>query len=395
MRRIVSLTLMVLMITLSFSGCGDYRGLDEITIIKGMSIDYAEDGEEKYKISFEVLNSIDHEKMSMKSDILEATGKTINDAIGKVDQYMKKQLYFGNMGLIVVSEQVAAEEGLDPLLDTVLKDFLIRNTVYIIVSREEDAVSLFRNKEEESSVMSMIIADTIDEKAQTPYSPPSVPIYKIVNQLSLDVTNMVLPAFRIATFEGDEGEENKRIIYDGLAVFEQDRFVGFYEMAAITSHKFLTSNIDSGNYLFQYGTKEEIDASGDLAYLTLEISDSKLKKCVQFDEEKAMLQVNLNIEAHIVSLPPYIKKVTTPEMEQIELAAGKSLQQTLTQEIKRMQERQWDIFGFGLTAYQDNYRSWTRHQDDWFHLYQNAEVDVRCVFKINEAGLIRENRFSH
>ena len=65
------------------TGCWDYISLNELTIVTGIAIDYAED-QKNYHLSFEIIDITQSNKdEGIRTAILESEGSTLFDAVRK------------------------------------------------------------------------------------------------------------------------------------------------------------------------------------------------------------------------------------------------------------------------------------------------------------------------
>ncbi len=150
---------------LPLAGCWNYRGLNEMTIVAGMAIDEADDGQ--YLMTFEVMDLSQPTKTEgPNSNLVFAKGGSILEAIRNAKRQLASKLYFGNMQIMVISHQVAEREGLDAVLDFALRDSEMRETMELVVSREETARAILSNDEKISGAVSYDISRIIREDAK-------------------------------------------------------------------------------------------------------------------------------------------------------------------------------------------------------------------------------------
>ncbi|MFV0275002.1 MAG: hypothetical protein ACK5HL_02045 [Bacilli bacterium] len=92
MKKIIFL---ILSLTL-FTGCFDYKEINTLNIVNSMGIDYKN---ENYIIT---INTLESENNQMKIKTYNESGKTISDALLKLDNKIKKELYLGHLEAIVI-----------------------------------------------------------------------------------------------------------------------------------------------------------------------------------------------------------------------------------------------------------------------------------------------------
>lgn len=182
---------------LPLAGCWNYRGLNEMTIVAGMAIDEADDGQ--YLMTFEVMDLSQPTKTEgPNSNLVFAKGGSILEAIRNAKRQLASKLYFGNMQIMVISHQVAEREGLDAVLDFALRDSEMRETMELVVSREETARAILSNDEKISGAVSYDISRIIREDAKVTGSVFSAQFYRIYDDSRTPGINVVLPVFYLA-----------------------------------------------------------------------------------------------------------------------------------------------------------------------------------------------------
>ena len=106
--------IIILFIIFIFTGCYNYKELNEIAIVSSIAIDKKDD---KYLVNAQVMNA----KPSQESDstqviVYNSTGNTINEALRNMIMKSSRKLYGGHLSKLVVSEEVA-KEGIINVLD--------------------------------------------------------------------------------------------------------------------------------------------------------------------------------------------------------------------------------------------------------------------------------------
>ena len=142
--------LLLLISILLLTGCYDYKELKDIDVITGVGIDY-EDGE--YVVTLEILRATTSgDKPEMNTVLIKSEDEVFSNAFESNYTKISKLPYFSHLQLIVVSEEVAKEKGLQEIMDFLLRTSRIGNTFYTAVSNGQSAYEIFDNKQKEEAV---------------------------------------------------------------------------------------------------------------------------------------------------------------------------------------------------------------------------------------------------
>ena len=160
-------SLLIVVLCLPLSGCWDYRGLNKISIVSGVAIDRQEDTK-SYHLTIETIDfSAAGKESSGKSQLVETEGVTIYDAVRNAKKRLAKKLYFGDIKVIVISSQIAREEGINSVLDWFLRDIELRETTNPIISQEKTAKEILAANGVDDKIISEEIEKMIDSDKKT------------------------------------------------------------------------------------------------------------------------------------------------------------------------------------------------------------------------------------
>ena len=134
----IRLILCIIVMAVLLAGCWDYTSLDTLAIVAGAAVDKNSDG--TYRITFETVDKEgSDEKGPFGARLISEDGLTLFDAARAVEKKLVKQLYFGDMQLLIVSEQVAREDGIKDLMEELFREAVTRETISVVVSLAETA----------------------------------------------------------------------------------------------------------------------------------------------------------------------------------------------------------------------------------------------------------------
>ena len=127
--------IIILLTILFLTGC-DYKELNDLGIVSSIGIDKKDDS---FKICLEVLNT---DKKNSKNIIYYSSGKTLNEAINKVNNKSYKKIYGGHLNQIIVSEE--ATNDFDHIIDTFIRLTEVKDEIDMFIS-EDDPCKIIKN----------------------------------------------------------------------------------------------------------------------------------------------------------------------------------------------------------------------------------------------------------
>lgn len=100
----------LLVFCLILCGCGNYRELNDLSVITGVAIDKDEAG---YKLSYLIANSQKAQTSSKEGEaqttVYSGTGKNLTEAVNAIEVKSPKQLYYGHITVVIISEEIGKE----------------------------------------------------------------------------------------------------------------------------------------------------------------------------------------------------------------------------------------------------------------------------------------------
>lgn len=366
---------------LPLAGCWNYRGLNEMTIVAGMAIDEADDGQ--YLMTFEVMDLSQPTKTEgPNSNLVFAKGGSILEAIRNAKRQLASKLYFGNMQIMVISHQVAEREGLDAVLDFALRDSEMRETMELVVSREETARAILSNDEKISGAVSYDISRIIREDAKVTGSVFSAQFYRIYDDSRTPGINVVLPVFYLAP---EPDSDKKHVEAYGCAVFKGSLLAGFFS-AEETKYLLMVNGLLTGGVLTFY--VPEITKNN----ITLEIKKVDSSMSFENNDGKIAMKLSVKINAYFAEFPHNKNEGNHPVLDQVERSAENLVREELQSVIKKLQTQyQSDALGMGRLIYRTNLPLWRQISGRWNEMYQTLPVDVTVKIHLANTAMVRES----
>jgi spore germination protein KC len=381
--------LLILPLFLLFCGCADYKELNSIAITTGLSIDL-DDG--KYKVSVLIANSQKADESNKEGDsgntVYDGTGKTISEALKRIDTKIPKQLYFGHLAVVVVSKDVA-EKGLNNVADFLFRNPETTKRYYLIMSRENDKASdilkilspleefpsqnIKLNIENADKRSAISIGMTYSEFIEN-YIKKGIEPYLPTLELSGNVEK------GSSTKSLDSSDPKAIVSLKGIALFKDSKFISY-----------TTDNESRGINLVNNKIEEMIVSTKcDNNYLVTAISDINTNKKVRFKNGKPVYSISINVQGDIQEVNCDIDLYNKDNLNKITKDVEKKLKKYIKEGIKKAQDNEVDVFGFGNLLYKYNPKYFNKI-DDWNKVFKNIDISIKVNVDLKTKGSIKQS----
>jgi len=372
-KRVLIFTVIFIINIIMFTGCWDYREIDNLSIVAGVAVDKNEQGQ--YVLTVEVVDMHEGGKdVKVKSKLLEVKGDTFFDAARNIIKITAPKLYWGHTEIVIFSQDVA-REGIIEILDWLSRDAEPRLTIDLLVSREDTAKEIFDTQSIISEVRSYEINDML--KAQTNLSKaPKVKIYDFISALSSEGVSAILSAIKTADNKGEMTTE-----ISGTAVFKGDKLIGFLDEDQTKNCLFVMNKIKGG--AINIGKQPE----GKIKNISLEIVNNKTKVKPVYSNGEISMNIDIKTETDIIEHGSEVDFVNEEGYLVLKEDVQKQLKSDIESVIRMVQQDfDVDIFGFGKTIKQDMPDLWKKIGPDWENIFRNLEVNINVKIEMKNSG---------
>ena len=364
------------------TGCYNYREINELAIVSGVSIRRVDD---EIELTTEVINPKKEQDASSGEEpefiIYTSRAKSVQEAIRKMIKESPRKMYGAHIEILVIDEGIAREYLMD-ILDSFARNPEIRSEFKVLVGKSDDILKITTPLEKISSEN---IRNSLENNNKYLGFANVVTYHELISNVLNPNIELVLP---VLSMKGNVnlGEDKENIsntsvkatsIIDGMAIFRNNKLIGY-----LTEEESLTYNIlrDSAKNFF-------IRTSGhDNEYIVHEII--RLSSKMEFDRNKNEMKITLTGKSAISEVN---EKIDLENLEEVS-----KLEKELNQELKKMVERSIlsiqkkynsDIFGFGDVIYKSYPKYFQKIKDEFKQDgFQNMKVNVSVKIKGQEKG---------
>ncbi len=377
MKKVFILLSIFLLIPLC-TACWDYREVDKMTIVEGIAVDRAANGE--LLLTFEAVDlQGGKSETPIKSVLIESQGETFMSAIRNTISKDFPKLYFGHTTVVILSREIA-EEGVIKIIDFLLRDAEPRLNVNLYVSEEKTASEILNYKPSMSEILSEELTNILDEQKNLAKA-LMVPAYKFVNAVTDEGVSAVLPSLCIT-----DNVDGKTIKLCGTAIFKEDKLQGFISDEETYALSFILDEVKGGVIV------ANIEPETDKKKVSLEIMESSTKIKPQYSNNKLSVEVNINTETFLNENMSSTDLNNEQKRKELKKNAEEQLKDRIERLIEKMQTGYGaDIFGFGNSVYKNIPRIWKDKGEEWDKIFRDLDVTVKTNIEIKHLGLLSES----
>ena len=381
--------LLIIPILLIFTGCADYKELNNIAIVTGIAVDMEED---KYKVSILISNSKKAQESSKEGDagtiVYDGTGKNFSMALKKIDNRIPKKIYLGHLAVIIVSEDVA-KKGLADISDYLFRSPETTKRSYLIMTRNDEKASdvlkilsplesfpsqnvklNIENANNKSSISDDMTYSDFMETYLKKGAEPYLPTIKIYGKEDKGSTSKALESTELKAFVG----------LKGLALFKNSKFLDY-----ATDDESRGINIATDNT-----TEMIVETTCDNGYIITALSGLETKTKIKFVDNEPVVNINVKADGNIQEITCDTDLKKQENIQMIEEKTEKKVKKLVNQGIEVAKENETDIFGYGNLVYKKNPK-YFKEIDDWNKKFITLDINIDIDVNIKTMGATKQS----
>ncbi len=377
--KIILLTAALLLCT---CGCWDRHELDSLAITTGVAIDKSTTAGSinmtVQVIDLGTLGPTPGKTIAAKPYWnIKTSGDTIFDCVRNCSQQSPHRLYWAHNQVVLISEEVAREDGLKKYLDLLLRNPESRVTTWLLISKGS-AEEVLDTQTRLEPIPAISIA-TLMENCSITGKSVAIDFFEFTTRILSEST---APICSLITVIG-EGEE-KSLFISGTAVFDREtKMIGTLNETETRGLLWVSNEIKSGIIIVeapQCTGNVSIEIINSKSKITPEITDGSLKIKVQIKEKGILGDTDCTLG------PLDIKT-----WESLNSRQAEAIREDIMLSLAKAQELDTDIFGFGDAVYKKYPQEWKKIKPDWEEIFPTLEVEVQVDSKLCRPGMILQS----
>lgn len=378
--------LMLLLPIFLFTGCFNYRELNEIAIASAIGLDKTGDG---YVVTIQVMNTKKASETGTSNEQLKfitftTSGVTLQDAIRKSILDSSRRIYPNHVQTLIIGEDLA-KNGISDVLDMFFRGVEFRKQTPVLIAKNSTAEEVLNVVTPLESLNSKNIRDGLSVDSKYLGIGDNISFEDLVGTFLDSNKEIILPSVSINGTKSDgekienieTADPSVRLIESSLAVFKGDHLIGFLDNKQSIDLNFVRNKIN--NTILTY-------ECGDNKYLSSEIMSNKTS--VEFLESPLKAHIKINGILSINEITCDMDLEDPVVIDEIEADLEEELKNDVYNTIKYIiEEYNSDVFGFRDFLYKNKTKYYKEIKDDWYDsIFPNMDIDVDVNFNLTGKG---------
>jgi len=377
-----------LLIAMTLTGCWNRRELNTLAIQMGTAIDKV-DG--LYKLTAQIVEPSEVAQSKSKSGrapvvTYQATGKSIFEAFRKMTDVSPRKIYGAHIRVLIIGEALA-REGVRNVLDLLARDPEIRTDFFVLVARDglaEDVLKVLTPIEKIPANKLNFSLKTA-EKAWAPAA--TFTLDEFIDQLVAEGMNPVLTGVRVrGSVQKGNNKQNVEQIdppanleVSGLAVFKEDKLVGWLNTQQSIGYNFITDRVTS--------TVIPVACPSGNGTVTFETISAHAKMRARIENGEPVVSVHVKSVSNVGEVQCKIDLTDPKTMIALQKNGEAKRIAQMKDAVETMQNKyKVDIFGFGQAINRAAPRYWESVKDSWKELFPRLKVEYKVDISLRKVG---------
>lgn len=382
----ISLVILSSIISVFIVGCWDSRELSTLSLIAGLGFDL-DPATKRATLTYQsIVPSQVKPSPSMGGgegkqtgsgglqsiQLDHDTGLSPYEVLNRYTQHGSRIPFYQHTQVIVIGK-AAAEHGLYPFLDTVIRNPAGRPNILLAIS-DNKASDILAVEDGMENIQAVGMANIIKLSARfSKY--PAVTCLDFTSRFIGKTTAPVAPIMGVFEETGPEGKRQKKIRINGTAVFKGDKMIGKLNEQESSGLLWVINQIEKGFVIIPEASLEII---GSKTKIIPELTGGKIKITVEIEEEANLIQYN------------NARNITPDLIHQLEKAQAREIESQVKAVIKKSMALNADIFDFGGAVHRKYKKEWKKMEPRWDDIYPTIEVSVKVKTRLDEIGDINK-----
>ena len=392
-RKRFLLFLMVIAITLT-SGCWDKQELNEIALVSAIGLDKGKDG--KLLGSYQIINpgnvagALQGGGSGEKPPItvLSATGNNVLELDKTASSKSSRYMYLPHANLLVISEELAREEGIETFLDAFDRSTNFRSTARLVIARDVKAKDIVETLTSIDKVSADKVIKTLESTEENIGESISVNIQELIKSLVSPGQEPVIGGITI--MNNGEKKRNMEVLSStinlanpktaGIAIIKKGKLVDWVDGEKAQGTLWVLNKMKTVNVNIDWNNKKDA--------ISYQAVRQKTKRKVKMINGKPKVFIKVMSEGDLREATAPLNLNDTQVLMDIEKELSNKIKNQIKESIVIAQKNKADIFGFGDITHQNYPKEWREMKEKWNdEFFPAIEVDIQVETYIRRTGL--------
>ncbi len=392
-KKVLAVCSSILLFLMVSSGCWDSVELDRRAIISAAAIDL-EDKTGRIKVTLHITRP---NALARGTDggggqqepvwVVSSAGYSLQDALKSLTTYTGRELFWGDNRILILGKK-AAEKGIFPFIDFMIRDEGPRSRMLLLVTEGEAGKILTTRTEGKLERIVGIELERLVRNYTSASRSVLVDLHDVISKFSRGIISPVASRIELveSKMEGDGGEKGsqKEIRVDGAAVFKGDKLAGWLNAPETRGYLWITGDVGRGVILVKPPWK-----GGGTTPVNLNIRRASGIIKAKMKDGKPVIVIEVSEESELEVLPRGADLDRPGVIQSLERRQATVIKNEIKACLRKaQQEYKSDIFGFGEEVRRQFPAEWKKIEEEWGEIYPHLEVAVQVRAKIRGTGLL-------
>lgn len=364
------------------TGCYNYRELNDLAIVSGISINKTDD---IYQVTAEVVNPKKQQDASNSNEpdfiIYKSTGDSLQEALRKVVKEAPKKLYGAQIDILIIDEELAKND-LKSIFEFFARDPEIRSEFYVLVGKDTELLEATTPLE---NISSKKILESLKSSSDYFGNSNLVTYHDLINQFLNPNLEIVLPSIEIVGNEkAAEGLNNIETttseavsVISDLAIFKNNKLIGYLSEEDSIMYNLIMGNSKTPLIRTEYDNNQ---------YVVNEIINYKSGIEVNVKDKK--ITISVKGKANIVELNYDCNLEDEKTIEQLQKDLNEEIEKKIKDSMNNTRKKfNSDIYGIRDLFYKKSPKEYNKMKENWYDdIYKYLKIEVKSKIELFEKG---------
>ncbi|WP_449539054.1 Ger(x)C family spore germination protein [Ferdinandcohnia sp. Marseille-Q9671] len=386
MKKIRMLLLAVISLNV-LTGCWDRLEVNDIAIVTAIGLDLIKDDQIRLSLQVAIPAMLGptggsggggHGKSTF---VISETGNTVSEAYRNLQMKISRRIFFSQSRVLLIGEDMA-KKGIANIIDFHSRYHEPRINSYIMFTKGE-ATDTLKSLPKLESVSSEETKELVKLSVGL-----SVYVRDFLNMLLTDGMEPFAPEFALTSLEVNEekGSEKTQIL-NGVAVFKDDKLVGWLNKAETRGMLWVRNEMKTGVVTVKV---PEEDGGGNIS---IDIIQTQVDVIPIMEKDRLSITIDVTANMNVMENDSKLGLDDSKVIEELQKKVESEIQERIQLVVDVAQkEYQSDIFGFGQAIYKKYPREWNAvYKHNWEQEFTQLEVEIKPEVFIRRIGLSKKS----
>ena len=359
--------------TFLFSGCS-YTELNDLAIASAVGIDYIDD---KFYLTTQIMNIKSNDSGATKENTLiyEASGETIAKAVRNFSIRYPKNVYFGHLEFIVISED-AANKKLEDIFDYFMRAPEARTSGFVTIVKDKTAKEILNPKNEvKDSFPTEAVKSTLMDATKRNGTVNDITFEEFLSFYLKKGIDPVVPLIK--------NEENKGITASSTLIHDMVPIKKDKVLTPLSSKESIAYNLINNNF-------EDIiiDCKYDKKSFASLIYNPSSSVDVKINKNKITVNINVYFESKVREINSKVNLSNNKVNKKLKKQVNKEIESYINELINYSKENNVDILGIGNMIYKNYNDKYDKYKN--INFYEEADFKIKVDNKMYRYGNINK-----